>query len=62
MVGDKALLVDEVACEPSEMITLVVTVKDRTEDGPETGTAVGGSAAHPVLDADVHHAAREQVI
>ena len=59
-VGDEAVLLDQVAGKLGETITLTVTVKDRAEDKPEKGIAVRGSAAHPVLHADLHHAAREQ--
>src|SRR6266481_9661655 len=60
MVGDKAVLLDKVAGEFGESIPLAVTVKDRAEDIPKKGIAVRGSAARPVLHADVHHAAHER--
>src|SRR5258708_34692090 len=61
-VSDKAMLLDQVACELSETITFAVAVKDRAEDHPEAGQPVRGSAARPVLYADVHHAAHAEVI
>ena len=60
LVGDEAVFLDKIACELGETITLAVTVKDRAENMPEIATAVRGRAAHPVLHADVHHAAHEQ--
>ena len=60
LVGDEAVLLDQVACELGETITLAVTVKDRAEDSPEIAIGVRGSAARPVLHADVHHAAHVQ--
>src|ERR1700682_812426 len=60
MIGDKGVLLDKVAGEFGESIPLAVTVKDRAEDIPEKGIAVRGSAAHPVLQADVHYAAHDQ--
>ena len=60
-VSDKAVLLDQIACELGETITFAVSVKHRAEDAPEAGQPVRGSAARPVLHADVHHAAHEQV-
>ena len=59
-VGDEAVLLDEVACELGETITLAVTVKGWSEEKSEKATGVRGSAAYPVLHADVHHAAEVQ--
>ena len=54
------MFLDQVAGELGESIPLAVTMKDRAEDAPEMGIAVRGSAAHPVLHAEVRHAAHEQ--
>src|SRR5271165_3043151 len=62
LIGDETVLLDEIACEPGETITLAATVKDRSKDNPEKGTGVRGCAARPVLHADVRHAAQEQAI
>ena len=61
-VGEKAVLLDKIASELGETIPLAVPVKDRPEKHPEVGTAVCRRAARPVVQADVHHAAQEQVI
>jgi hypothetical protein len=60
LVGNEAVFLDEVAGEFGESIPLAVTMKDRADDVPELGIAVRGSAAHPVLHAEVRHAAHEQ--
>ncbi len=56
---DKVVLLDQVASDLGETITLTVTMKDQPEESPAT-VGVRGSVAHPVLYADIHHAAREQ--
>ena len=43
-----------------EMITLTVTMKEPPEEKPEATEGVRRAAAHPLLQADIHHAAREQ--
>ncbi len=58
--GDEAVLLDQVACKLGEPISLIVTVKDWAGDKPENGKADRGSVAHPVLQADLHHEARDQ--
>ena len=60
VVGGEAVLLDQVAGKPAEAVAFAVTVKGRSKDRPEASIGVRGSAAHPVLYADVHHAAREQ--
>ncbi len=60
LVGDEAVLLDQVACQLGEATTLTVTVKDRARDKPEKGKAERGSVADPVLHTDLHHAARDQ--
>ncbi len=62
LVGDEAVLLDQVARELCETITLPVTVKHPTEDRPKSAIGMRGRSARPVLHADVHHAAHEQAI
>src|SRR4030081_364870 len=62
LVSDEPVLLDDVACELCETITLPITVKRRAEDRPKPAIGMRGSAARPVLHADVHHAAHEQAI
>jgi hypothetical protein len=59
LVGDEAVLIDQIACKLGETITPTVTVKDRADNKTEKDIAVRRSTAHSVLHADVHHAARE---
>ena len=54
------MLVDEVAGELGESVTLAVTVKDRSEHDPVMPKRMRGSAAYSVQHADGHHAAHEQ--
>ncbi len=60
LVGDKAVLLDQVAGELGETVSIAVTVKHRAEDRPKSSIGMRGRAARPVLNADVHHAAHEQ--
>src|ERR1700677_4729071 len=57
---DEAVLLDQVASELGETITLAITVKHRAEGKPQKAKGVRGYTARPVLHADVHHAAQEQ--
>src|SRR5260370_6063802 len=59
-VGEEAMLVDQIACELGETVTVVVTVKHWAKEDPERATSVGERTACAVLQADVHHAAQEQ--
>jgi hypothetical protein len=43
-----------------DVVTILVTMKDRAKDDAETGTSVRGSAAGAVPQSDLHHAAQEQ--
>src|SRR5580704_745055 len=61
-VGGETVLLDQVECELGETETLSVTVKDRSEDGPEKSIGVCGSPVRPILQAEVHDAAYEQTI
>src|ERR1700693_2110773 len=58
--GDEAVLLDQVTCELDETITRAVTVKARAENRPEPVIGLRDGAAHPVPQADVHHAAQQQ--
>src|ERR1700722_4177821 len=60
LAGDETVLLDQVAFELGETITLAITVKHRAEGNPEKATGVRGYAARPVLHAEIHHAAQEQ--
>src|SRR5260370_27986837 len=60
LVGDEAVLLDQVAGEFGETLAIAVTVKDRSEHSPQIAIGVCGSAARPVLHADLHHAAQMQ--
>jgi hypothetical protein len=59
LVGEEAVLIDQIACKLGAALTLTVTVKDRADNKTEKDIAVRRSTAHSVLHADVHHAARE---
>jgi hypothetical protein len=59
-VGGEGMLFHQVAGKSGQAVTFAVTVKVRSKDRPEASIGVGGSAAHPVLYADVHHAACQQ--
>src|SRR5271156_4350130 len=60
VVGGEGVLLDQVAGNPGQAVAFAVTVKVRSKDRPEASIGVGGSAAHPVLYAEVYHATREQ--
>src|SRR5271163_446436 len=60
LIGDEAVFLDQVACKLGETVTVTVPAKFRTEHRPEPAKGLRGGAAHPVLQADVHHPAWEQ--
>jgi len=60
VLGGEGVLLDQVAGKPGQAVAFAVTVKIRSKDRPEASIGVGRSAAHPVLYAEIHHAARQQ--
>src|SRR5882762_11514553 len=60
LVGNKAVLLDQITGELGETVTIAVTMKDRPEHSPPIAIGVRGSPTRPVLYGDVHHAANLQ--
>ncbi len=60
LVGNKAVLLDQVAGELGETVGVAVTVKHRPEHSPPIAIGMRGSAARPVLHANADHAAHLQ--
>jgi hypothetical protein len=52
LTGEEAVFLDQVASELGETIPLTVTLKDRTEDGPEISPAARGRAAYSMPRVD----------
>ncbi len=62
LVGNKAVLLGQIAGEFGETVGIAITVKDRPEHSPPIAIGMRGSAARPVPHADVHHPAHLQAI
>jgi hypothetical protein len=54
------MLLDQVASESGETVTIPVTVKHRAEAKAEKDTGLCGITTRSMLQTDVHHAAQKQ--